>query len=111
MNTSNVKKPKKSIQTTLSSSKSPKKDPKKSPRKHPKNTLNDLDGREWLKFLKSWYVFDAVKSDLNEAANNFYHFLNLLDKSNCKKIAVAPIPNNGIGKTINDRLKRAIADD
>ena len=53
----------------------------------------------------------SIKSDLNEAANNFYHFLNLLDKSNCKKIAVAPIPNNGIGKTINDRLKRAIADD
>lgn len=33
---------------------------------HPSNRLNDLDGREWLKFLKSWYVFDAVRSDLNE---------------------------------------------
>lgn len=66
MKVSKGKKPKKSIQTTLSPTKSTKKDPKKAPRKHPKNTLNDLDGREWLKFLKSWYVFDAVKSDLNE---------------------------------------------
>jgi len=32
----------------------------------PKNKLNDLDGKEWIKFLKSWYVFDALKSDLNE---------------------------------------------
>lgn len=32
----------------------------------PKNRLNDLDGKEWLKFLKSWYIFDALKSDLDE---------------------------------------------
>lgn len=32
----------------------------------PKNRLNDLDGKEWIKFLKSWYVFDALKSDLDE---------------------------------------------
>jgi DNA modification methylase len=51
-------KTKKLIQTKLT--------PTKTPKVHPKNTLNDLDGREWLKFLKSWYVFDAVKSDLTE---------------------------------------------
>lgn len=33
---------------------------------HPKNTLNDLSGTDWLKFLKSWFVFDAPRSDLNE---------------------------------------------
>jgi len=32
----------------------------------PRNKLNDLDGKEWIKFLKSWYVFDALKSDLDE---------------------------------------------
>jgi len=32
----------------------------------PKNKLNDLDGKEWIKFLKSWFVFDALKSDLDE---------------------------------------------
>ena len=48
------------------------------------------------------------KRNLNEAAKNFYHFLHKLDKSGCQKIAVAEIPNKGLGKTINDRLKRAI---
>ena len=32
----------------------------------PRNKLNDLNGKEWIKFLKSWFVFDALKSDLNE---------------------------------------------
>jgi L-threonylcarbamoyladenylate synthase len=53
----------------------------------------------------------SLNSNLEEAANNFFHFLNLLDKSNCKKIAVAPIPLNQLGKTINDRLKRAVEND
>ena len=51
----------------------------------------------------------SKNANLNEAANNFFHYLNLLDESNCKSIGVAPIPNKGIGKTINDRLKRAVA--
>lgn len=51
-------KPKKTIQTTLI--------PTKIGKAHPKNTLNDLDGKEWIKFLKSWFVFDALKSDLDE---------------------------------------------
>ena len=48
------------------------------------------------------------KENLNEAARNFYHYLHKLDKSSCKKIAVAEIPDKGLGKTLNDRLKRAI---
>ncbi len=48
------------------------------------------------------------KKNLNEAAKNFYHYLNKLDQSRCKKIAVVEIPNKGLGKTINDRLRRAI---
>jgi DNA modification methylase len=31
-----------------------------------RNKLNDLTGKEWLKFLKSWFVFDAKQSDLRE---------------------------------------------
>ena len=30
-----------------------------------------------------------------------------LDKCSKQRIVVAPIPNKGIGKTINERLKRA----
>lgn len=32
----------------------------------PRNKLNDLTGKEWLKFLKSWFIFDALASDLKE---------------------------------------------
>ena len=46
-------------------------------------------------------------SNLEEASKNFYNYLHVLDKSNCVGIAVAPIPNNDLGKTINDRLARA----
>lgn len=33
---------------------------------HPKNKLNDLTGREWIKFSKSWILFNALHSDLKE---------------------------------------------
>ena len=49
----------------------------------------------------------SKKADLKEASKNFFHFLHLLDNSNCKGIAVANIPEVGLGKTMNDRLYRA----
>lgn len=33
---------------------------------HPKNKLNDLTGKEWIKFTKSWLLFNALHSDLKE---------------------------------------------
>ena len=45
--------------------------------------------------------------NLEEAGKNFYDYLHILDNSQCNGIAVAPIPNHNLGKTINDRLKRA----
>ncbi len=33
---------------------------------HPNNTLNDLTGKEWIKFTKSWFLFNALPSDLKE---------------------------------------------
>jgi len=49
----------------------------------------------------------SKKGNLLEASNNFYHYLHKLDKHNSARIAVVPIPNVGLGKTINDRLLRA----
>ena len=49
----------------------------------------------------------STTGNLNEAGNNLYDYLHFLDNSKCKKIAVAPIPNKNLGKTINDRLIRA----
>ena len=49
----------------------------------------------------------SKSSDLKEAAFNLFYFLRKLDKYSKKRIVVAPIPDQGIGKTINERLKRA----
>jgi len=46
--------------------------------------------------------------DVKEAASNLFGMLRALDK-NAKKIAVAPIPMEGLGIAINDRLARAAA--
>ena len=53
------------------------------------------------------YYFLSKKGDLNEAAKNLYSTLRKIKKNKYKSIAVAKIPNKGIGKTINDRLTRA----
>jgi L-threonylcarbamoyladenylate synthase len=46
--------------------------------------------------------------DLTEAAANLFHHLRLLDAKG-SRIAVAPIPETGLGRAINDRLRRAAA--
>ncbi len=50
----------------------------------------------------------SKSSNLNEAAFNLFYFLRKLDKFRKKRIVVAPIPDIGIGKTINERLNRAV---
>lgn len=47
--------------------------------------------------------------DLTEAAAHLYAYLRALDATGIAAIAVAPIPNAGLGEAINDRLKRAAA--
>jgi len=49
----------------------------------------------------------SQKGDLKEAARNLYSTLRKIKKNKYKSIAVAKIPNKGLGKTINDRLIRA----
>lgn len=48
-------------------------------------------------------------SDLLEAAARLYGALRALDASGARSIAVAPIPETGIGAAIKDRLRRAAA--
>jgi L-threonylcarbamoyladenylate synthase len=45
--------------------------------------------------------------DLGEAAANLFSALRTLDASGAKAIAVMPIPEQGLGEAINDRLRRA----
>ena len=47
--------------------------------------------------------------DLIEAAANLFSHLRALDGAGATAIAVMPIPHNGLGEAINDRLTRAAA--
>ena len=53
------------------------------------------------------YYYLSKKNDLKQSAKNLYSLLRTIKKDGYKMIAVEKIPNKGIGKTINDRLKRA----
>jgi len=49
----------------------------------------------------------SPEGDLREAASNLFSMLRLLDTDQYTSIGVSPIPNEGLGLAINDRLKRA----
>ena len=49
----------------------------------------------------------SASSDLLEAATNLFAGLRALDASGAATIAVMPIPEQGLGEAINDRLRRA----
>lgn len=76
--------------------------------------LNATEARagEWL------IGFGEVEGDttlsrtgnLTEAAANLFALLHEADAQPLARIAVAPVPRNGIGAAINDRLSRAAAD-
>ena len=77
--------------------------------------LNATDWRQGEKKLG----FGNVECDLNlskdqsliEAAQNLFNYLHILDNFDTKTISVSPIPNEGIGLAINDRLIRAAIND
>lgn len=48
-------------------------------------------------------------SDLTEAAARLFAGLHALDTAGAQHIAVMPIPQHGLGRAINDRLRRAAA--
>ena len=53
------------------------------------------------------YFYLTNKNNLNEAAKNLYSCLRNIKNEGYKSIAVEKIPNKGLGKAINDRLRRA----
>ena len=60
-----------------------------------------------LKQNKPNFYFLSKNGNLKEAAKNLYSTLRKIKKDKYRSIAVSKIPNEGLGKTINDRLKRA----
>jgi L-threonylcarbamoyladenylate synthase len=77
------------------------------------NAVNKRNGEAYLAFGPTDIKADLNLSevaDLDEASHNLYAYLRTLDKTGVKSIAIAPIPLEGLGGAINDRLKRAAAD-
>lgn len=72
-------------------------------------------GEAWLGFGARGVRVDgparnlSESGDLVEAASKLYAALRALDAENPRAIAVAPIPHEGLGEAINDRLARAAA--
>jgi L-threonylcarbamoyladenylate synthase len=52
----------------------------------------------------------SERGDMIEAAANLFSHLRQLDSQGYATIAVAPVPDEGLGEAINDRLRRAAAD-
>ena len=51
----------------------------------------------------------SAAGDLREAAANLFGYLRALDACGARTIAVMPVPDDGLGEAINDRLRRAAA--
>jgi L-threonylcarbamoyladenylate synthase len=51
----------------------------------------------------------SLSSDVKEAAANLFAALHRADLQPKPRIAVAPVPDQGLGRAINDRLRRAAA--
>jgi len=49
----------------------------------------------------------SARGDVAEAAANLFGYLRALDSKAARAIAVMPIPQEGLGEAINDRLRRA----
>ncbi|MBV7407862.1 L-threonylcarbamoyladenylate synthase [Maritimibacter sp. DP1N21-5] len=51
----------------------------------------------------------SPRGDLVEAAANLFRMMHEMDRDGTAPIAVSPIPDEGLGRAINDRLRRAAA--
>ena len=72
------------------------------------NITNPRSDEILIGFGKKYKEPNLSKSgDLDEAAANLFYFLEKYEAKG-NKIAIAPIPNIGIGVAINDRLNRAV---
>lgn len=74
------------------------------------NAISAREGEAMLGFGKVDGTMNlSPTGDLREAAANLFAMLHALDATGAATIAVAPIPGEGLGAAINDRLNRAAA--
>ncbi len=72
-----------------------------------KNTAVITFGKSPENSNNTTYYTLSEKMDLNEAALNLFSLLRLLDKQEYDLIIAEPLPDKGLGRAINDRLRRA----
>ena len=72
----------------------------------------DAEPNEWLIGFGEvpGHLSLSASGDLVEAAANLFAALHEADRQRVSAIAVAPIPTEGLGAAINDRLRRAAAE-
>jgi L-threonylcarbamoyladenylate synthase len=63
--------------------------------------MNNFSEKEY--FIKNL----SEKGDLKEAAKNLYKLFREFDKSDVDIILIEKVPSIGIGKAINDKIKKA----
>lgn len=74
------------------------------------NVAEPAEGEVFLAFGPSQHRYNlSPTGNVVEAAANLFRMLHEIDAKHPKSIAVARIPNVGLGEAINDRLKRAAA--
>lgn len=74
------------------------------------NADGPVDGETYLGFGPGPATLNLSSSgDLKEAAARLFDCLHQLDEMGATRIAVAPVPDHGLGQAINDRLRRAAA--
>lgn len=72
------------------------------------NAESPKAGEAFLAFGPGEYPFNlSPTGDLAEAAANLFAMLRAADRIRPTAIAIAPIPQEGLGEAINDRLRRA----
>ncbi len=72
------------------------------------NAAGPMPGEAYLAFGPSDSPLNlSPAGDLAEAAANLFSMLRAADRTHPAAIAVAPIPHEGLGEAINDRLRRA----
>lgn len=72
------------------------------------NAASAAAGEAYLAFGPGDHRWNlSPTGDLREAAARLFAYLRDADRSSPAAIAVAPIPHEGLGEAINDRLKRA----
>jgi len=75
-------------------------------KEHPEQRIGTLSFSKTYKEAEISLVL-SESSDLHEAAKNLFSHLRKLDDSDVDLIITEKVPNEGLGKAINDRLQRA----